>query len=83
MAAEITVEVELKGLLERYARPEEGASFRRRLPAGSTVGELLAGLDLPARRIGLVAVNGGQVARDRALADGDRVQLFPPFLAGG
>ncbi len=83
MAEEITVEVELRGLLQRFARPETGVRFSQSLPQGATVADLLAGLDLPAKWIGLVAVNRRQATREQALADGDRIQVFPPFLAGG
>jgi molybdopterin converting factor small subunit len=83
MADEITIQVELKGLLQRFARPETGTHFSRRLPAGTGVADLLAGLDLPAEWVGLVAVNRRQADREQPLADGDVVQIFPPFLAGG
>ncbi len=83
MAEEFSVEVELRGLLRRFARPETGVKFSRRLPAGATVADLLAGLDLPAKWVGLVAVNRRQASREQALSEGDQVQLFPPFLSGG
>ena len=83
MAEEISVEVELRGLLQHYASPEAGVKFSRTLPTGATVADLLAGLDLPARLVGLTAVNGRQAGREQVLANGDRVRIFPPFLAGG
>jgi len=83
LADEITVQVELKSLLRRFAAPERGAQFAQRLPPGATVADLLQRLDIPQKWIGLVAVNGSKRPGEQVLADGDRVDLYPPFLAGG
>ncbi len=83
MGEEIAVDVELKSLLSRFATKEKGTRFSEKLQAGDSVARLLERLDLPTKWIGLVAVNGRKVARDHLLNDGDRVQIYPPFLSGG
>jgi len=52
------------------------------LPAGSTVADLLEHLDLPARRVAVVAVNGEHAAPERPLQPGDSIAIYPP-VAGG
>lgn len=83
MADEIVVEVELKSLLKRFATAEEGVRFSRRLQAGDDVARLLAQLEIPRKWIGLVGVNGRQARPEQVLADGDHVDVYPPFLSGG
>ncbi|HOG47324.1 MAG TPA: MoaD/ThiS family protein [Anaerolineae bacterium] len=84
MAGEmITVSVELRGTLRRLAPAEACPRFGHGLPAGATVGELLAALELPAGRVGLVAVNGRKAPREQVLADGDRVERLVPVPSGG
>jgi molybdopterin synthase sulfur carrier subunit len=51
-------------------------------PSVGTVGDLLAGLELPATAVGLVLVNGLHADFARRLQAGDEVALFPP-LGGG
>lgn len=71
-----------------FAQYRERAGEARReveLPAGSTVGDLLAtlasgGLSLPDG--GRVAVNREYASEERSLEDGDEVALIPP-VAGG
>ncbi len=66
-----------------------GASIepqRRELPAGSTLGDLLLELGIPAREVHLAFVNGrdvtprlhGGVETDHALQDGDVIGLSGP-----
>jgi len=72
------------------------ASFRSKVPAGAKGGiatlelangarivEALALLKIPADHVHLVMVNGAQEPdRQRVLADGDELVVFPP-VAGG
>ncbi len=83
MGEQFTVQVELKWRLAGYAPAGQGPSFAHTLPAGATVAQLLADLALPAKWVGLVAVNGAKSPPERPLAPGDRVQIYPPFLSGG
>lgn len=50
--------------------------------AAGTVAELMAELHVPEHEVKLIFVNGVSVEPDRALADGDRVGLFPAVGGG-
>ncbi len=52
------------------------------LPDGTSVGDLLGELDIPAEKTNLRLVNGKQTALDRVLADGDVASLFPAIGGG-
>jgi hypothetical protein len=84
--AEMTVDVWLYGALARYGGPEATSSFAHlqvRLPEGSTLGDLLARLRLPAAERGITFINGQlsalpglQPDLDHPLSDSLRVGLF-------
>jgi sulfur carrier protein ThiS len=74
----VRVHVTLKGTL---AERLPGGHGEVELPEGSTAAALAQALDLPGRRC-VVVVNGAAVGPDATLAEGDRVQVFPP-MAGG
>jgi len=74
----IRVDVTLKGSL---APRLPGGRGSLELPAGSSADGVFRELGLPEIHC-IVVVNGAVVPRGSALADGDRVQLFPP-MAGG
>ena len=54
---------------------------QREYPAGTIVGSIVAELQLPEEKLGIVMVNSRHVKLDRVLADGDTLALFP--LVGG
>jgi sulfur carrier protein ThiS len=82
----ITVEVWLYGPLARYggeAARKSHANLPLELPAGSTVRDLLARLELPTEERGITFINGDLSAMpglqpdlDHVLSDGDRVAFF-------
>lgn len=72
------VHVTLKGTL---AERLPGGVGEVELPEGSTVAALGQALGLPGRQC-VVVVNGAATTPDAPLAEGDRVQVFPP-MAGG
>jgi sulfur carrier protein ThiS len=85
--AEIVVDTWLYGGdLARYAGPANQGSFANvhmRLPEASTVGDLLARLNMPAEKRGITFINGQLSAMPglqpdlgHILQDGDRVALF-------
>jgi molybdopterin converting factor small subunit len=54
----------------------------RELPAGSTVGDLVAALGLPTAKLGVLLVNGRHVELDQELREGDTCAIFPKVGGG-
>jgi len=79
----ISVQVRLYATLRRY-RPEVrlGESLPMELPEGSTVGQLIARLGIPARVVKSIFVNRRPQDPEHVLQNGDEVAIFPP-VAGG
>jgi len=84
----ITIEVWLYGPLAQYAGEASQGSYARldlELPEGSTVGDLVCQLGVPAEERGITFVNGNLAALpgveadlDLVLRDGDRVGISHP-----
>ena len=70
-----------------YALPERASEIELKLPSGATVADALEGSGLAANHPGVdlarcaVGIFGRRVARDRVLADGDRVEVYRPLVA--
>jgi putative ubiquitin-RnfH superfamily antitoxin RatB of RatAB toxin-antitoxin module len=70
-----------------YALPEGATEIELTLSAGATVAEVLDRSGLAARHPEIdlarcpVGVFGRRVGRDRALAEGDRVEVYRPLIA--
>ncbi|HOG48037.1 MAG TPA: MoaD/ThiS family protein [Anaerolineae bacterium] len=85
---DITVDVWLYGALARYGGDADQGSYANlavRLPAGSTVADLLAHLHLPTGERGFSFISGNisalpgvQPDLGHILVDGDRIGLFDP-----
>ena len=85
---EIVVDTWLYGGLAQYGGSANQGSFANlpvRLPAGSTLGDLLAHLNMPTQARGLTFINGDLSAMpglqpdlEHVLRDGDRVAFFDP-----
>ena len=52
------------------------------VPDGSTVADLLQQLNLPEKKVAVVAVNSEYAALDRQLQAGDAISIYP-LVAGG
>ncbi len=86
--AGITLDVWLYGVLAHYggdASQGSHANLHPRLPAGSTVANLLSWLKMPTSERGITFINGQLSAMPglqpdlgHVLADGDRVAFFDP-----
>ncbi len=86
MATMIKIELWLYGPLARYGGPASQGSHARldmELPAGSTLRDLVAQLELPLEEKGITFINrqlsdmpGLAADLERELADGDRVAIF-------
>ena len=64
----------------------QGNQARLEVAAGTTVGSIVAELNLPPHLVHLVLVNGAYVSPEdrpaRALSEGDQLAIWPP-IAGG
>ena len=77
------VEVHLTATLRRYLPPGAVSDHvLLDLPPGTTVGQVVHSLRIPADLERLTVVNGRDAAPDQPLVEGDVLSLFPP-LAGG
>jgi len=86
--AKITLDVWLYGALARYGGEAAQSSFAHldmRLPAGSTMADLLARLSMPSEARGITFISGNLSAMpglqpdlSHVLQDGDRVGIFDP-----
>jgi molybdopterin synthase sulfur carrier subunit len=61
---------------------EKGNPNLVELTEGTSIGELIALLEIPPEAPRIIFLNGVHAGREAPLKDGDRVGLFPP-LAGG
>jgi molybdopterin converting factor small subunit len=79
----VRVEVHLTATLRRYLPPGAvGDHVLLDLPLGTTVGQVVHSLRIPADLERLTVVNGRDAAPEQPLVEGDVLSLFPP-LAGG
>lgn len=86
--AELQITFALFAMLTDYL-PKDGHRGNERslrVPAGSSIADVIAPFGLPMRLVHLVLVNGRYVApkdiAEHPLADGDRLTIWPP-IAGG
>jgi len=52
------------------------------IPEGSTVGDLIAHMDLPAKKLGMVSMNGNLVKAGNLLKENAVVRMFQPIFGG-
>jgi sulfur carrier protein ThiS len=78
------VEIKLYASLARYMPELEGGDVMQGMEVeeGTTIGELLESLNVPADVVKLIFLNGTHASTERVLHDGDRLGVFPP-VAGG
>ncbi|MFZ5633824.1 MAG: MoaD/ThiS family protein [Bacillota bacterium] len=80
---DVLLEVRVFGGLEKKI---PGASFGKPMAveadAGSTVGDLLQLLKIPADQVSTILVNGVHYNKEDLLKPGDRVAFFPPVGGG-
>ena len=77
------VGVTLFATLARYLpQDSQDGSAYLEIAEGSTVGDVVVALGIPADLPRIILVNDEDAAADRCLRAGDAVTLFPP-LAGG
>lgn len=69
----------LHGSLKKYHH--NLSEIEMELPAGITVGQLIAKTEVPKEAIAFAAINGSRVPLTQKLGEGDEVKLFQ--LVGG
>lgn len=78
-----TLTVRLFGTLHRAVeRYDPSLGITITVPHGTTVEDLIHMLNLEAKQVGMVSLNGSLVASDQELYDGAELKLFQP-IAGG
>jgi molybdopterin synthase sulfur carrier subunit len=77
------IDFRLFASLSRYL-PEQrtGNLCTMEIPDGTTIGELLQRLGVPADVRKIIIVNGVHAGESQSLKEGDRIGVFPP-VAGG
>ena len=77
------IEVKLFATLARYLpKDADAGSTHLNVAEGSSVGDVVDALGIPADLSRIILVNDQDADESRRLAEGDVVTLFPP-LAGG
>ena len=85
-AREVTIKITIR-LLASYSRylPEgqhPQAGYVQQISPGTRVGDVLAGLPIPARDVYTFFVNGRHAERGQALQEGDVLSVFPAVGRG-
>ena len=79
----ITIHVKLFATLRRhYPHLGVGEPMAVELPEGTTIGDMIERLRLPASEVKLVFVNNLIREEEHRLVDGDHVGVFPPVGGG-
>ena len=78
------IQVRLYASLERFMPGEKDRSYFHDMEVdeGTTAGEFLHALHVPAETVKLIFLNGIHAQADQILKEGDRLGVFPP-VAGG
>jgi sulfur carrier protein ThiS len=77
------VTVELFGTLSKHIHDyQPGRGLTIEVAAGAAVGDLLALLELPARRIGMVVMDGRLANAKDKVPDGAHLKVFQPIFGG-
>ena len=76
------IEVRLYATLRRYALSAADGVLSIVVPEGSKASDVIASVGVNADEVHIVMVNGVSSPPDQALAEGDRLGLFPPVGGG-
>ncbi len=76
-----TMQIQLKLFATlRALTPDNADSYP--IAPGTTVGDIVTQLSIPAKDAKLIFINGVRKSLDTPLADGDRLGIFPPVGGG-
>lgn len=78
------IEVRLFATFRDYL-PKEGSGFsiKREVSIGTSVGDVVRELGLPADIPRIIIVNGSHAEESYLFREGDVVSIFPPIAGGG
>jgi sulfur carrier protein ThiS len=77
------VQVRLYGTLgKQVAGYDHRTGLMVEVEEGATVAELLTGMGLPLRKIGMVSLDGRLAGKDAPLKSGMQVKVFHPIFGG-
>ena len=76
---QVTIDLRLFATLAAHM-PPDASHFA--IPAGTTVGQLIARMQIPRSEAKLIFVNGIRRELDTPLQGGERVGIFPPVGGG-
>jgi molybdopterin converting factor small subunit len=82
MPETITISVKLFAALKKYLPPKSEDETSLTLPAGATVQDAIAALNIPSDHAAMLMADDSYVERETPLTDGLQLSIFPP-LAGG
>ena len=76
------IKVKLFATLRKYAPQASASEQELEVAQGTTASQVLEQLKIPQAQVAFVFVNSTHQKMDKALADGDKLGVFPP-IAGG
>ena len=79
MPQKCTIQLKLFAGLQKYMPPD---SENHPIEAGTTVGEVLAHLEIPKYQIKLIFIDGVKAKLTTILKGGERIGIFPPVGGG-
>lgn len=72
------IQIKTFATLKKFEPEDSGME----LPEGSTISDIARKLGIPDEEVRLAFVNGVHAKKDHAVADGDKVSLFPAVGGG-
>ena len=84
MSSQITVRVYLHSTLVEYSKDGKTRKFTIKIPAGSTINDLIMelGIEQPENHLLLLALNGKVAEEDQFLSENDSLHLMMPISGG-
>lgn len=81
MEDKIGVYVRLNGSIKYFLHDKDNP-IKVKMPAKSTVKDLIANISLPGDRVGYIIINRELVGIDKEIRDGDEVSIYPIIMGG-
>jgi sulfur carrier protein ThiS len=75
------VRVEFQTYLDQYS-PNGENEFSYEMPDGSTIGDMLRKLHVPAELSAVIVVGDNAAVPEHVMSDGERITVIPPVSGG-